>query len=89
MRKRDPETTKKERRVARFVATQVIACRLEKGWSQQELGRRSGLGQSTVSRMEKGDRMPRMTSLSHVATALGATLHDMLPLGHVPLIKAA
>lgn len=89
MRRRDPEADKKERLVARYIAARVRACRLEMGLSQQELGHCCGLGQATISRMEKGGRMPRMTTLAQVAIALGTTLHQMLPVGHIHVVKAA
>lgn len=46
--------------------------RLMKGWSQSELARRSGVGQSTISRIERGDTAGvSLGVLEKLARALG------------------
>ena len=44
--------------------------RLERSISQAELGRRTGLGHSIVSRYETGERVPRRRTVAALADAL-------------------
>lgn len=47
-------------------------------WSQSELGRRSGVKQSTISRLEAGmGKRPSLTSLAALASTLGVSLVDL------------
>lgn len=48
--------------------------RLERGWSQQELGRRANLDGQTVFRIEHGKSNGSLTSRSKLARALGIPL---------------
>ncbi len=48
----------------------VTALRLDKGWTQSELARRSGVSQATLSRVEKGTQEPRPLTLVKLADAL-------------------
>ncbi len=51
----------------------VRAARMRRGWSQRELGRRTGLAQATISKMERGDG----ATLSIVAWQRVATVLDL------------
>lgn len=42
-----------------------------RGWSTYELARRSGVAQSTVYRIESGERHPSAKTLAKIANALG------------------
>lgn len=54
------------------VKVHLEAMRLVKGWSQSELGRRSGVGQSTISRIERGETAGvSLGVLEKLAQALG------------------
>jgi len=55
---------------ARKVSEMVTALRLDKGWTQSELARRSGVSQATLSRVEKGTQEPRPLTLVKLADAL-------------------
>jgi len=57
----------------------VKDAREERGWSQEELGERSSLHQSTIGRVEKGSRDVGMETLILIALALDRTLHELLP----------
>lgn len=46
--------------------------------SQEELARRSGLPQETISRLESGSRTPRLETLSKLASGLGVPLERLL-----------
>lgn len=55
-----------------FSPERLIDIRERKGLSQSELGRRAGVGQSTINRLEQGEtRNPR--NLFEIAQALGTT----------------
>lgn len=48
----------------------IIKNRLEKGWTQAELGQRAGLHQVQIARIENGEQMPTLKTLEKVAFAL-------------------
>ena len=52
--------------------------RLERGWSQAELARETGLSVSEVSRIERGAREVRLTTLLRLVDALGAPPDELL-----------
>jgi transcriptional regulator with XRE-family HTH domain len=58
--------------------TRVGALRRERGLTQQELGRRSGLSRSFLSQVENGNRVPSLSSLTRISAALGVMPIDVL-----------
>jgi len=56
------------------IARQLIAFRIENGLSQAELGRRCGVSQPAIARLESGEHEPRLATLRRVAHALDADL---------------
>lgn len=58
-----------DRAVQRFGAN-VRAARNAKGWTQEELAHESGLATVQVSRIERGVREIRLTTLARLLTAL-------------------
>ena len=65
--------------MSEIVPERLVALREAKGWSQSELGRRSGIGQSTVNRLEGGlTRNPR--AVHAIAAALGTSAEYLLGL---------
>ena len=58
--------------------TRVGVLRRERGLSQQELGRKAGLSRSFLSRVENGNRVPSLSSLTRISAALGVMLIDVL-----------
>jgi len=52
------------------IATRVRDLRMERGWSQPELARRSTLSNAMVSMVERGERTPSLEALSALANAL-------------------
>jgi transcriptional regulator with XRE-family HTH domain len=52
--------------------------RTERGWTLDELARRSGVNASTISRMETGRRRIALDHLAALAGALGTSVDDVL-----------
>lgn len=65
----------------------LIAARLNRRWSQAELGRRIGLPQAHISGIEAGKVAPRFDTLLDLVRILG---HDLLltPRSLVPAVQA-
>ncbi len=64
----------------RFInRTRIRTLRKQKGWSQGDLARESGIARGTVSKIETGsDSNPRMSTLVSLAAALGVRIDDLL-----------
>ena len=59
---------------------QIIALRDAKGWSMNELARRSGLNPPTLQKIEKGlSADPSVSLVVAIARALGTSVEDLLP----------
>jgi transcriptional regulator with XRE-family HTH domain len=52
--------------------------RLARGWSQQQLAAASGLSQSGVVHLEKGDTNPQLGTLRDIAAAFGKPLRELM-----------
>lgn len=53
------------------IASLVIECRLNKGWTQRELAEIVGTSHSAISRLESGNHPVSVRTLMRVAEALG------------------
>jgi len=62
--------------------------RLHKGWSQQDLAGKSGVGQDTISGIESGRREPRPSTLRKLAQALGVEVADFFRVPAAPLASS-
>ena len=51
---------------------------MEQGYSQEKLSFRSGLHQTYISSIERGERNITLDTASRVSKALGTTLSDMI-----------
>lgn len=59
-----------------FSASQLVAIRKEKGFSQGVLAERSGISLRTIQRVERGETVPRGHTLLALATALESSIAD-------------
>lgn len=59
--------------------------RLDRGLNLEELSRLSGVGISTLSHVENGNRDPKLSTISRLLKALRADLNDLLGSAPVPL----
>lgn len=70
----------------------VAKTRAERGWSLQQLARRSGLSPAAIHKIEKNGMTPTIASLMKIASALGKSvayfIEESEPLRPVTLIRA-
>ena len=52
--------------------------RVKQGFTQKELGERSGIGESTIRKYELGQRNPKLETLNKSASALGVSASSLL-----------
>ena len=57
----------------------LTAARMERGWSQGELGRRAGLSRETVCRLEREVERPSWITVVRLARALAQRPLDIFP----------
>jgi transcriptional regulator with XRE-family HTH domain len=62
--------------------------RAEKGWTVEEAADRAGLTRDSLSRLERGLRHPRATTLARIARAYGVDTEELLGLEEPALPKA-
>lgn len=60
------------------VGQNVRAARLARGWTQEELAYRSGLASVQISRIERGKREVRITTLLRLVQGLDVTAGELL-----------
>ena len=56
------------------IALMIITARQEESITQQELAKRAGLGQASLSRIETGKVSPDIATLQKIANAVGKKL---------------
>lgn len=69
------------------ISRQLKQARETKGLSQRELGARSGVPQSHISKIENGSVDLRLSSLVAIARALGLEL-ALIPHAHLAAVKS-
>ena len=67
-----------------FVAQKELGARIRdirerKVWIQRDLAKAAGLPVRTIGRIERGEVDVRLSTLTRIAKALGASLKDLLP----------
>lgn len=69
-------------RVGRF----LVACRRRHGLSQRELAERTGMTQTSISRIERDTISPSLATLERILGAMGETLRiDAVPITAPPV----
>lgn len=56
--------------VSRYFGENLLRCRKDAGFSQEELGIRASLHRTEIGLLERGARMPRIDTVIKLATAL-------------------
>jgi transcriptional regulator with XRE-family HTH domain len=59
----------------------VRALRRERGWSQEELARRTGRHWTYIGGVERGERNPTLEVVADIAKAFGVSIGDLFPRG--------
>ena len=77
MARRRPRIRQAE--IVRRFAARLREVRKSRGLTQAELGDRAGVAASYVGRLEAGGAAPGIDLVQRLATALGTTVHDLLP----------
>ncbi len=60
------------------LAERVFGLRAQRGWSQVELSRRSGVTQATISSLEGARRVPTLPTLRKISKAFGISVRELL-----------
>lgn len=63
--------------VRRRVADRIIELRAQRGWSQEELGARSGLTYKFIGEVERGQKSPSLDSLGRLAQGFGLDIGEL------------
>jgi transcriptional regulator with XRE-family HTH domain len=63
------------------IGGKVKSIRQSKAMTQSELAKRSGVAQSTLSYIEKGDKHPRFKTLSAICKGLNVSVFELLSYG--------
>lgn len=61
------------------VGQRLRALREKQGWSQEELGFRSGLHRNYIGGIERGERNLGVENIARLAAAFGIRPRDLLP----------
>jgi transcriptional regulator with XRE-family HTH domain len=67
-----------ERRIEDVVRRRLRSLREARGWTLDELARQSGIGPSTISRIETGQRRLAIDNLADLARALDTSVDELL-----------
>lgn len=62
-----------------YVSTKMRELRQAKGWTQQDLAKKTGLPQSHISRLEAGQHSPSFTTVNRLASAFGVEITVLDP----------
>jgi transcriptional regulator with XRE-family HTH domain len=65
-------------RILRRFGDKVKSLRLQKGWSQEELGNRAGLHRTYIGSIERYERNVSLLNVQRIAKALGVPIKDLL-----------
>jgi transcriptional regulator with XRE-family HTH domain len=66
------------------IAERIRELRLAKGWSQERMAEEAGLSTDAISRIERGNRGPRLETVAQIAGALGMPLTKLVDFGEPP-----
>ncbi|MGT2745328.1 S24 family peptidase [Streptococcus phocae subsp. phocae] len=66
-------------KLAIFIGNKIKQYRLEKGWTQEELGKQISMGKNAVGNYERGFRSPKKNTMFAIANAFGISIDELFP----------
>ena len=83
-----PKTDEASAELLERLAVNIRSLRVKARLSQEAFAQKSDISRPTISRIENGDHNPRLSTIEHLANALGVDLVTLLqrPLTRRPLI---
>lgn len=66
------------------IGASVAAAREKAGLSQAQLAERVPLHETSLSNIERGEKLPTIRTLLQIAEALGQPVHNLLPVSAAP-----
>ncbi|EHI69908.1 S24 family peptidase [Streptococcus ictaluri] len=66
-------------KLAVFIGNKIKQYRLEKGWTQEELGKQISMGKNAVGNYERGFRSPKKNTMFAIANAFGISIDELFP----------
>ncbi len=75
--------------ISQHIGGRIKAARRKANISQAQLGQKTGLGQSMISRIEKGDRVPSAELLARIASVLDVAVSELMPSINIDSIAKA
>ena len=70
-------------------ATRVLQRRTELGITQVQLAKLANITQQAVSRLERGEVTPRVSTMRAIALALGTNIEVLFPMSSAPADRVA
>lgn len=74
----DADWVDADKALATMAKSRIAQARVKRGWTQRELGRRLGMPQSQVSRLEKNPDSSTLRQIKRVAEVLGMDAAELL-----------
>ena len=75
---RGRRSSAKEPTIERRIAQRLASLRTERGWSLEELAKRTGISRPTLSRIERSELSPTAAMLGSLCAAFGWTLSRLM-----------
>jgi transcriptional regulator with XRE-family HTH domain len=72
---------RRDRNLLQAIGQRVAKARKDRGWTQEALAEAVGIEPVSLSRLETGDRALSLSTLAHIANAVGVGLGDLLDTG--------
>lgn len=64
---------------AKELGLNIARLRTDRGWSQERLANEAEIRQDTLSRLERGETEPKITTIASICGALHCGYYDILP----------
>lgn len=65
--------------IAIIIGENIKQYRLQKGWTQQELGSKIGMSKNAIGNYEKGFRSPKKDTMFDLANSFNISINDLFP----------